>query len=239
MTIVPEKGQGLETSKQKAVRLRTEGYSLRVIVEEVKAPKSTVYGWIRHIKPVVLIETDVSKGCRQKAGQTNKARHAKKREAWREEGRAMARLGSPLHIMGCSLYWAEGTKSTNTVKFSNSDLAMNRLFINFLNGPMNVDKRKIKARVFCYDDVHSVEQIQTYWELGLGLASSQFNSPIVNPYPQAGVRPSQKKRLGKLPYGTCHLSVHDVRLIHRIYGALEIYGNVFYHSQLPMMVHAA
>lgn len=58
----------LETAKQKAIRLRTEGHSLRVVVNEVKTPKSTVYGWVRHIKPISLIESELAKGFRERAG---------------------------------------------------------------------------------------------------------------------------------------------------------------------------
>jgi hypothetical protein len=35
---------------------------------------------------------------------------------------------------------------------------------------------------------------------------------------------SQKKRRNKLPYGTCRLAVHDTRLAHELYGAIQEYG---------------
>lgn len=114
---------------------------------------------------------------------------------------------------------------------------MTQLFIKFLVGALGLDKKRIKAQVYCYDDIYSVNSIHAYWEQGLGLSQSQFSRPVVNPYPQASARPSQKKRLGKLPYGTCHLRINDARLIHHIYGALEVYGNVFYRPQLGLMAH--
>lgn len=108
---------------------------------------------------------------------------------------------------------------------------MHRIFVQFLTNAMEVDQNKIKARIYCYDDVNPFSSILAHWCEGLSLKPQQFHSPIINPYPQAASSPSKNKRLGKLPYGTLHLRVHDVRLIHHIYGALEVYGDVFYHSQ--------
>jgi hypothetical protein len=41
-------------------------------------------------------------------------------------------------MAGCMLYWAEGAKERNTVKFVNSDVAMVRLFVNFMKGCFGV-----------------------------------------------------------------------------------------------------
>ena len=35
-------------------------------------------------------------------------------------------------MAGCMLYWAEGAKERNVVKFANSDAAMVRFFVRFL-----------------------------------------------------------------------------------------------------------
>jgi hypothetical protein len=35
---------------------------------------------------------------------------------------------------------------------------------------------------------------------------------------------SQKKRLNKLPYGTCRLTVCDTQLVQSIYGAIQEYA---------------
>ena len=43
---------------------------------------------------------------------------------------------------------------------------------------------------------------------------------IVNSYSNY----SQKKRTGKLPYGTAKLSVCDTRIVQTIYGSIQEYG---------------
>jgi hypothetical protein len=52
-----------------------------------------------------------------------------------ERGRALARRRDPNHLLGCMLYWAEGSKSRNSVIFCNSDPEMLRAFLAFLRGP--------------------------------------------------------------------------------------------------------
>jgi len=37
-------------------------------------------------------------------------------------------------------------------------------------------------------------------------------------------RSSQRTRRGKLPYGTCRVTVHDVRIAQHLYGAIQEYG---------------
>jgi hypothetical protein len=37
-------------------------------------------------------------------------------------------------------------------------------------------------------------------------------------------RYSKRKRRGKLPYGTCRLTVCDVRIVQHLYGAIQEYG---------------
>jgi transposase-like protein len=44
-----------ETIKQQAIRLRQEGHSLNAIIDVVKKPKITVYGWIKSINDVRLL----------------------------------------------------------------------------------------------------------------------------------------------------------------------------------------
>jgi len=90
----------------------------------------------------------------------------------------------------------------------------------FLVEEMGVDRSRIKFRVFCYDDVHSLAEIESYWEGVTGLSKTQMRPSVLNRYPEK----SLKVRTGLLPYGTCHLFVYDYRIVQHIYGALETYA---------------
>ena len=55
-----------------------------------------------------------------------------KRRAYQEQGRISARRRDVLHAAGCMLYWAEGSKSRNSVALDNSDPEVVRFFLTFL-----------------------------------------------------------------------------------------------------------
>src|SRR5688572_8816947 len=62
----------------------------------------------------------------------NRERGLLRRRAFQQAGRRRRAERSELHVAGCMLYWAEGSKSKNSVQFVNSDPAMVRYFVAFL-----------------------------------------------------------------------------------------------------------
>jgi hypothetical protein len=74
----------------------------------------------------------------QIVAKANASRARSKRQLYQLEGRLLARRGHTEHIAGCMLYWAEGSKSRNAVKFVNSDPEMVRLFVDFLRRHFDV-----------------------------------------------------------------------------------------------------
>ena len=58
--------------------------------------------------------------------------HRERRAAYQKEGRAAAGAGDPLHLAGCMLYWAEGSKRRGGVRLVNSDPNMVVFFRRFL-----------------------------------------------------------------------------------------------------------
>lgn len=221
-----------QDARDLAIKLRHAGSTLDEIAEKTKTARGTVYYWIKNLPVSVGLKNrleiaDVARLTRwQKIAEANKKTWAERREASREEGRRMAREGKILHAQGCMLYWAEGAKSRCNLQFTNSDPAMLLLFMRFLEECLGVPIGRVKVKIHCYDDVHSVSTILSYWENLLGTPKEQFRAPVVNSYPLTDLT-VRKKRYGKLPYGTCHLLVCDVRLTQHIYGALEIYASVF------------
>jgi hypothetical protein len=123
--------------------------------------------------------------------------------------------------MGCMLFWAEGSRSVNAVKLTNSDPALLRLFTDFLRVHFQVPAEKF--RVWCNlfaDHAGRQYEIEQFWLDELELPRSCLTKSAVNVYS----RQSKRKRLNKLPYGTCRLTVHDVRIAQHLYGAIQEYG---------------
>ena len=119
------------------------------------------------------------------------------------------------------LHWAEGDKCRNAVRMSNSDPDVLVLFTRFLR--KHFDVRDNEMTVYCNlfaDHIDRQRAIEDYWLSRLDLPRSSLRKSMVNIYSKH----SQKKRLNKLPYGTCKLVVHSTRIVQTIYGSIQEYG---------------
>lgn len=143
-----------------------------------------------------------------------------KRRAYQLEGRAKARDGDPLHMAGCMLYWAEGSKRRNSVTLANSDVHLVRLFCRFLQESLGVDAVAIAMSLNVYtNNGLAIEQIEQHWLDALELPRSSLRKHSLNAMPT-----SSSGSRKTLPYGVCTVLVHNTRLIQHIYGAIQEYG---------------
>ena len=119
------------------------------------------------------------------------------------------------------LYWAEGAKERNSLKIVNSDPQLLCVFAEFLRVHFAVpaDAMVIRCNLFA-DHLERQRDIEAYWLATLGLPPGALRRSMVNVYSKY----SQKKRTGKLPYGTCELRVHSTRIVQTIYGSIQEYG---------------
>lgn len=143
------------------------------------------------------------------------------RRGYQLEGRERARTEDASYAAGCMLYWAEGDKHRNAVRISNSDPELLVTFVAFLRRHFEVtsDRISIACNLFAdhLDRQHAIEQ---HWLERLGLPATSLRKSQVNIYSKY----SQKKRDGKLPYGTCKLAVHSTQIVQTIYGSIQEYG---------------
>lgn len=151
----------------------------------------------------------------------NRERGLVRRRAFQEAGRVQSREGEELHIAGCMLYWAEGSKGKNAVQFVNSDPAMVRYFVKFLRAYYDITDEafRIDCNLFA-DHLERQREIEQFWLDTLELPTSCLRKSTVNVYSKY----SKKKRQGRLPYGTVRVCVHSTELVQQIYGAIQEYG---------------
>lgn len=218
--------------KKKARSMRRRGYSVKEIAEILAVAKSSVSVWVRG--------QEISTEGRSRLAERNKIGRSKvgdpprnekwiqecarKRQEWREEGKRVAALGHPLHVMACSLYWGEGAKSKWTTSICNSDVHILKSFLKFLRVYFEIDERDLTFRVFSYTDIKKEDQIIEYWTDELGLDRSMMKKSYFNPgkYKSKGNSP---KLFAKSAYGTCYITIRkSTHVIQHIYGALEFYS---------------
>jgi hypothetical protein len=186
--------------------------------------KSSISLWVRDIElsPEQRARLDARSLPKRLAGaKTNAARGLARRRAAQRLGRQQARSGDPLHLAGCMLFWAEGSRRRDGVEFVNSDPAMVAFFVQFLRSCYGVADSKIRVTCNLFaDHGDRLRQVEDYWLDTLGLPRTSLRKSTVNRYSKY----SRKKRSNKLPYGTCRISVCSTQLVQNLYGAIQEYG---------------
>jgi transposase-like protein len=205
-----------------ARRLRQEhGLSMKEIARTLGVSVSSVSLWVRDIE---LDEAKVLsmryRAARHRSRASAESARTRRREA-QASGRQLARHRDPLHIAGCMLFWAEGSRARNALVFTNSDPAMVRFFARFLRTCYGVSDERI--RIVCNlfaDHADRVREVEDHWLEAAGLPRSQLRKSTINVYSKH----SKRKRRNRLPYGTCRLVVCDTALVQSIYGAIQEYA---------------
>ena len=226
-----KKAEGLApTSKNyplylKAIEMRKQGCGLEDIQLKLEVPKTTIYGWVKHIE-LTNYQEKCLKGriadkksslAREKAAEANRKKYSSLRAIARKQGYDEA-TGDPIHVAGCMLYWAEGNKNFNCVGFTNTDVLMQRKFKDFLNY-LKVPQEKIRF----YTTVHNTEgnathkECKDFWADKLGIPKDQ-----IKVYDANDSRGDSKTK-SRYPFGVGRLYVNDYTVIQRIYGAIERY----------------
>lgn len=193
---------------------------MKVIARRLGVSVSSVSLWVRDIElspeQRVVLKNKVSGGW-----SANAIAARRRRTLSQERGRALVRDADPLFVAGIMLFWAEDAKARNEVAFVNSDPELVRFFARFLRRFYGVrDERFRVARNLFADHLALQREIEQFWLDLLELPRSCLRKSMVNVYSKY----SQRKRSGKLPYGTCKLVVCDTAIAQSIYGAIQEYA---------------
>lgn len=208
--------------REHARKMRQDGMSVRDIAKTLEVARSSVSIWVRDIE---LSDNQIEKlkenqrqyGGHNKGGRTNRAKYRDMRLAYQEQGRARARDGSSLHLVGCMLYWAEGAKGKNKVYFVNSDSNMHLLFMRFLREEMGVKDNEFSIYIQThFQDPQQIREIEMYWTNLLHLPQSALR--------KTHIKKGSETRQNKLTNGVCGVMVGKTQLIQHIYGAIQEYG---------------
>jgi transposase-like protein len=208
-----------------ARHLRESGISIRGIATQLGVPPSSVHKWTRDIELTPEQRTAIRKSVAVKRAQAAgtaamSAQARERRVAAQEHGRRLARRNEPLHLAGCMLYWAEGSKRRNDVEFTNSDPDMAWTFVEFLRACYGVTSDDVRLTL----NVHlnnglQLSEIEGWWLSALNLPRRSLGSHTLNRLSRAS---GGSRRT--LPYGTARIVVHSTFVLQSIYGAIQEYA---------------
>jgi hypothetical protein len=215
--------------RKEARRLRSQGVPYKRIAAQLGVSVGSAFLWTSDIE---LTNEQVERNRRGSGGPRNPESQRRRAAAWaarsrearrqsQADGRATAQEGNALHLAGSMLYWAEGAKDRNTIKFSNSDPRMVVLFRRFLTDALAIEIDEIVMSINVYtNNGLSIEEIEAYWLDLLELPPSSVRKHTVNHMPTS----SSGRAKNKLPYGVCTLRVQSTWMVQHIYGAIQEYA---------------
>ena len=213
--------------KKKARKYRKQGKSNKWIADKLDVSPDTVRRWTRDIKlteeqEAILSSENERYEAQKKGGKANEIKARRNRRKYQEEGRTRAREGDMLHHAGCMLYWGEGRKSRTDLAISNSDSGMIIFFIRFLRESLKVKESRISVTLTFYlNQGYSQEDVEQYWLDILNIKPSNLIKSVIL---ERGSDSDSKS--SELPFGMCSVSVHSVKHVQHIFGAIQEYANI-------------
>lgn len=195
--------------KRKAIGLRKDGFSIKDISLKLKVSSSTASLWCRDIQLTSGQKKNLEEKTNRKlqkffkmVEKQKESRVKVKKEIQKNAQKEIGNLSKrDLFIAGVSLYWAEGFKheAEGRVGFCNSDPAMMKFMILFLEKCLKVKKEELSPRITLNEAFKAEsEEIQRYWSTYLGIPESQFTKPFYQKVKQMKVYSDPKNYHGVL-----------------------------------------
>lgn len=171
-----------ESEMKEAICLRSQGYSLNEVAEQLKVSKASVSVWVRDVvlskRARERIEMKRHEA-RVKAAKTNHGRtEAHLKDAATAADFTVSSLRFDAKLMGviCALlYWCEGEKTKNdkTLTFANSDPRLVATFLHLLRKGFELDERKFRVCLHLHD-YHKEKVQKQFWSRKTGIPITQF-----------------------------------------------------------------
>lgn len=212
----------------KAILLRSKGFSQNEIRRRIPIAHGTVSRWCRD---VILTQKQKERLIRKR--NNNPFIRYLKQQAFqsRKEARIWAKEqvskilfdeNKSLLIAGAMLYWAEGSKleSRNGIEFTNTDPKIITLMMRFFREMLSVpeDKFKIIIRI---SDRGDEEKAKTYWSKVTNVSRRNFRRSE-----KLKLTPNSKS-LRRYPYGMCRIYIYDILTARKVANLIKEFSKKF------------
>lgn len=201
--------------KNHAISLRKKGISYNKINEHVHVSKGTLSLWLRDIELTNPQKTRLLLGrekSRYAAAQIKKKERIRRTKEIIERARLeyLELIKNPLFLTGLSLYWAEGDKAQERVKFANSDEKMILFMMKWFREVCKVPENKFRVALHVHT-LFTNKDIDDHWSRLTQIPKKQFYKIYIK-------KTSLKQRRNKLYNGTCSIVINSRELFRRIVG---------------------
>lgn len=205
--------------KQKAIKLRKLGYSLRDVEARLGTPRSTLSGWFKSIKLTKSKKNALYKKwqlglkkARIKAAKVN--RQAKQDRINKIESLVTKLINNTqlakkeLEIFLAGLYLGDGFKIAETTALGSSNPKILKGFVCLLRHLYNIDQKKLRGAIYARAD-QKPDYLIKYWSRLLNIPKTQFHKT------QIDRRTLAKKTIYGYK-GVCTVYYYDVRIKRRL-----------------------
>lgn len=193
------------STRELAVELRRNGFSYPYISLKTGLSKSTLSGWLSDIpytpnrEMVEAYGKSIACANERKVKLRQEAMTAVRCAAARDIGFLTER---DLLVFGLGLYLGEGAKTHGVVRVVNSDPRVIQAMVAWFLS-LGVRMKQFAITVHLYPD-NDVDESLEFWSSITSIPIPQFHKTHID------MRTNKKaKKRGRLPYGTCHLSVQS------------------------------
>lgn len=176
--------------KRKAIELRIQGKTYREIRSIIpNLSKSTLSGWIKNIELTSeqnkKLQKKINKiryNARVKSAWTKKIKNQDKiKKIFCEAKKEYSKLSkNKLFLIGLVFYWAEGSKKTKVLQFTNSDPSAIKVMLRWMTDICGIPKNDIKIRLYIHK-VYAHEKCEVYWSKITGIPVSKFKKTVYKP----------------------------------------------------------
>ena len=211
--------------RNQAQALRSQGYSYSYISKKLNISKSTLSDWLTAL-PYTPNKFTIDHIGQARAASIKNKRDTKNDSLTRAKSEAAQDIGKvtkrDLMMLGLGLYLGEGGKSTELIRIVNSDPEIIQLSIAWFES-LGVTTTQFAPRLHVYPDTDIRVALQ-YWSQVTRVPESQFQKSYID------IRTNKKKKkAGKLPHGTLHLTVNS--------GGNKKYGVFFFRKIMAWISH--
>lgn len=173
--------------REKAESYRKLGYSIKEIARLFKISPDTASRWLREINLDSQAMVRLNK--RRIYGQEKSRKILISRatiineQIARKARYSLNKVPSSKELsqLFCALlFWCEGSKSNNSLKFTNSDPQLIKLFLKLLRVGYTLDEKKFRALMHLHA-YHNETKQRRFWQKITGIPKGQFNRSYMKP----------------------------------------------------------